>query len=80
LGWSGGRLFEQHLRSYVKNALGWKFDSSGVRHRGTGTWIDLESRAEDKGKEHEVRLEEKEMRVFEGLGLKYLKPTERCTL
>lgn len=80
LGWSGGRLFEQHLRSYVKNKLGWKFDSSGVRHRGTGTWIDLESRPEDKGREHEVTLEEKERRVFEGLGLEYLKPTERCTL
>lgn len=80
LGWSGGRLFEQHLRSYVKNALGWKFDSSGVRHRGTGMWIDLESKEEDKGREHEVTLEEKERRVFEGLGLEYLKPTERCTL
>jgi len=80
LGWSGGRLFEQHLRSYVKNALGLKFDSSGVRHRGTGTWIDLESREEDKGREHEVTLEEKERRVFEGLGLEYLKPEERCTL
>jgi DNA polymerase IV len=79
LGWSGGKLFEQHLRSWVKEKKGWKFDSSGVRHRGTGTWIDLERRAEDKGRETGITLEEKEKRVFEGLGLKYLEPTMRCT-
>lgn len=79
LGWSGGKLFEQHLRSYVKHEKGWKFDSSGVRHRGTGTWIDLESREEDRERKEEVTLVEKEKRVFEGLGLNYLLPTERCT-
>lgn len=77
LGWSGGTHFERDLRSYSREAKGWKFDSSGVRVVGTGAWVDLERREGDVDKD--LTLEEKEKRVFEGLGLIYRKPTERCT-
>ena len=77
LGWSGGNMFERDLRSYSRNEKGWKFDSSGIREVASGKWIDLETREGDV--DADVSLEEKERRVFEGLGLEYRLPTERCT-
>jgi DNA polymerase IV len=77
LGWSGGTMFERDLRSYSRKKKGWKFDSSGLRNLVDGRWVDLESReGEEVGS---VGLEEKEKRVFEGLGLEWREPTERCT-
>lgn len=76
LGWSGGTTFQRDLRRYCKKEKGLKFDSSGIRNRSNGMWVDIESsstngRAED--------MESAERRVFEGLGLPYRQPEERCT-
>lgn len=83
VGWSGGTTFERDLRRFAKNVKGWKFDSSGVRHRGSGEVLDLEGYfkyGDKEGKEGRAKtMEEAERRVFEGLGLEYREPTERCT-
>lgn len=76
LGWSGGTTFQRDLRRYCKKEKGWKFDSSGIRSRADGTWVDLEgsstgSKAPD--------METAERRTFEGLGLAWRRPEERCT-
>lgn len=71
LAWSGGTMFERDLRHYCKYVLNLKFDSSGVRRRDGGAWVDLESGDGD--------LLEKEKRVFSGLKLEWIEPTERCT-
>ena len=76
-GWTSGTTFQRDLRRYVKKKHGWKFDSSGVRSRATGEWIDLE-----KWRNPETRCKdwkEAERRVFEGIGLEYREPWERCT-
>ncbi|KAH9910041.1 Nucleotidyltransferase [Xylariomycetidae sp. FL2044] len=75
LGWSGATTFERDLRRYCKQAKGWKFDSSGIRSRADGEWIDLESR--DGRPAPDMLTAEK--RVFEGLGLEWRPPEERCT-
>lgn len=82
LGWSAGTTFERDLRRYAKSAKGWKFDSSGVRSRGSGQVIDIEGFYEYKGsigKGRASTMEQAEKRVFEGLGLVYREPWERCT-
>ena len=71
LGWSGGTTFERDLRWYCKNELGLKFDSSGIRNRSDGRWIDVEG--------DEIGLLRKEKKVFEYLKLEWREPTERCT-
>lgn len=71
LGWSGATQFERDLRGYCKEIKGVKFDSSGIRSNDDGTWMDYE-----KG---EMDLLMKEKKVFEGLGLDWVEPTERCT-
>lgn len=76
MGWSGGTTFERDLRRYCKAVKGWKFDSSGIRDRRDGSWVDVEGssrghRAPD--------MEAAERRVFEGLGLEWRRPEERCT-
>ena len=74
LGWSAGTTFERDLRRYAKYSKGWKFDSSGIRDRATGDVVDVEAvggRSES--------IEEAERKVFEGLGLEYKEPWERCT-
>lgn len=76
LGWSAGTTFERDLRRYAKNAKGWKFDSSGVRDRVSGKVLDLERRRDGEAPE---TPEEAERLVFEGLGLEYIPPEERCT-
>ena len=76
-GWTSGTTFQRDLRRFVKKEKGWKFDSSGVRDRATGNWIDLE-----RWRNEETRCKdwkEAERRVFEGLGLVYREPWERCT-
>lgn len=76
-GWTSGTTFQRDLRRYAKYVKGWKFDSSGVRERGSGRWVDLE-----RWTDHTMRCQswqEAERRVFEGLGLVYREPWDRCT-
>ena len=76
-GWSSGTTFQRDLRRWARKTRGWKFDSSGVRDRASGRWVDIE-RWSDPEKRAKTPLEA-ERRVFEGLGLEYLDPAERCT-
>lgn len=76
-GWTSGTTFQRDLRRYAKKVKGWKFDSSGVRERGTGRWVDLEGWADERTRCES--WEEAERRVFEGLGLVYREPWDRCT-
>lgn len=76
LGWTAGTTFERDLRRYAKAVKGWKFDSSGVRERATGREVDLEKRVDGSRCE---TPEEAERMVFEGFGLVYREPWERCT-
>ena len=76
-GWTSGTTFQRDLRRYVKHVKGWKFDSSGVRERGTGRWIDLEQWVDPKTRAK--NWQEAERRVFEGMDLEYRDPTERNT-
>jgi len=43
LGWSGGTTFQRDIRRFVNKVHGWKFDSSGVRDRGSGRVLDFEA-------------------------------------
>lgn len=82
VGWSGGTTFQRDLRRYAKNVKGWKFDSSGVRSRVNGDVVDLEGWNEYKGDIGTGTAKttiEAEKRVFEGMGLTYREPWERCT-
>ncbi|MCJ1340864.1 hypothetical protein MMC09_006160 [Bachmanniomyces sp. S44760] len=76
-GWSGGTTFQRDLRRYTKNTRGWKFDSSGVRDRGTGSWVDLEQWSNEATRAQ--TWQQAERRVFEGMGLEYREAWERCT-
>jgi len=81
-GWSGGTTFQRDLRRYCKNVKGLKFDSSGVRDRGNGEVVDVEGWREYKGSIGEGKagdMVQAERRVFEGLGLAFREPWERCT-
>ncbi|KAL7930564.1 Nucleotidyltransferase [Trichoderma chlorosporum] len=75
LGWSGETTFQRDLRRYCKAKMGLKFDSSGVRSRADGTWVDLESAERGPAPD----METAERRVFEGLDLEWRPPAERCT-
>ncbi|KAM0255295.1 hypothetical protein ACHAQJ_005885 [Trichoderma viride] len=75
LGWSGETTFQRDLRRYCKVKMGYKFDSSGVRNRADGSWVDLEG--SDRGPAPDMETAEK--RVFEGLELEWRPPAERCT-
>ncbi|KAL9042796.1 MAG: hypothetical protein Q9180_000333 [Flavoplaca navasiana] len=76
-GWTSGTTFQRDLRRYAKKVKGWKFDSSGVRERGSGRWIDLEGWGNPRTRSKDPF--EAEKRVFEGLGLQYREPWDRCT-
>ncbi|MCJ1478127.1 hypothetical protein MMC13_006803 [Lambiella insularis] len=76
-GWTSGTTFQRDLRRYAKYRKGWKFDSSGVRERGTGKWVDLERWTDVKARAK--TWQEAERRVFEGLGLEWREPEERNT-
>ena len=76
-GWTSGTTFQRDLRRYARKVKGWKFDSSGVRERGSGKWVDLElwNNPETRAPTWEAA----ERRVFEGMGLVYREPWDRCT-
>jgi DNA polymerase IV len=74
LGWSGGTTFQRDLRLFCKRERKLKFDSSGIRSREDGRWVDMES-----GPPPATDMETAERRVFEGLGLAYQAPEQRCT-
>ncbi|MCJ1434940.1 hypothetical protein MMC27_004310 [Xylographa pallens] len=76
-GWTSGTTFQRDLRRYAKHRKGWKFDSSGIRERGTGKWVDVERWTDIKTRAK--TWQEAEKRVFEGLGLEYREPWERNT-
>lgn len=76
LGWSGGTTFQRDLRRYCKKEKGFKFDSSGLRNRTDGSWVDLEDGAW-AGPAPDMETAEK--RVFSGLELVWRPPEERCT-
>lgn len=79
VGWSGATTFERDLRRYAEVERGWRFDSGGVRDRRTGEVVDLEGEDLARGWGVKTSWEEGERRVFEGLGLEWLEPEERCT-
>lgn len=74
LGWSGETTFQRDLRRYCKKEKGLKFDSSGIRDRKNGSWVDFES-----GDAAVESMDEAERRVFAGLGIPWRPPSERCT-
>jgi DNA polymerase IV len=74
MGWSGGTTFQRDLRRYVRKEHGWKFDSSGVRDRGNGQVVPLEGENGVDGS-----MIDAEKAVFNGMGLVYREPWERCT-
>ena len=74
LGWTSGTTFQRDLRRYARNVRGWKFDSSGVRNRSTGEVVELEGPEGVSGS-----MVDAEKKVFEGFGLPYREPWERCT-
>lgn len=76
LGWSGGTTFQRDIRRFSSNQKGWKFDSSGVRDRGSGMVVDLER---PRDGDEEDRWQDRERRVMEGLGIGYRDAPERCT-
>ena len=76
-GWTSGTTFQRDLRRYAKHAKGWKFDSSGIRERGTGKWLDVEKWTNVKTRAK--TWQEAERRVFEELGLEWREPWERNT-
>ena len=76
-GWTSGTTFQRDLRRYAKKVKGWKFDSSGVRDRVSGQWMDLEGWRNERTRCTDWK--EAERRVFEGLGLVYREPWDRCT-
>ena len=77
MGWSSGTTFQRDTRRYAKVVKGWKFDSSGVRDRRTGKWIDLEKSMDPE--ERAKTIPEAERRVFEGMEFEWREPWERCT-
>ncbi|KAK4448194.1 hypothetical protein QBC34DRAFT_449589 [Podospora aff. communis PSN243] len=76
LGWTSGTTFQRDLRRYCKKERSLKFDSSGVRSRVDGSWVDLESGPDGKPAPDMLTAER---RVFAGLELEYRPPEERCT-
>ncbi|KIW02105.1 uncharacterized protein PV09_06595 [Verruconis gallopava] len=74
LGWTSGTTFQRDLRRYARIVKGWKFDSSGIRDRTTGEVVELEGPDGVSGS-----MVDAEKRVFEGFGLEYREPWERCT-
>ncbi|KAK4103839.1 Nucleotidyltransferase [Parathielavia hyrcaniae] len=76
LGWTSGTTFQRDLRRYCKKERGLKFDSSGIRSRTDGSWVDLESGPDGSPAPDMLTAER---RVFAGLGLEYRPPEERCT-
>jgi DNA polymerase IV len=82
LGWSGGNTFQRDIRRWCKRVKAWKFDSSGVRDRRDGVWLDLEAPVKGgegrEGNEGDSWLD-RERRLMERLGIGWRPATERCT-
>ncbi|KAL2136777.1 hypothetical protein VTI74DRAFT_1429 [Chaetomium olivicolor] len=76
LGWTSGTTFQRDLRRYCKKERSLKFDSSGIRSRVDGSWVDLESGPDGEPAPDMLTAER---RVFAGLGLEWRPPEERCT-
>lgn len=73
-GWTSGTTFQRDLRRYAKKERNLKFDSSGIRSREDGHWVDFESVG---GEAKDLYTAEK--RVFAGLGLEWREPFDRNT-
>ncbi|KAK3327669.1 hypothetical protein B0T19DRAFT_170173 [Cercophora scortea] len=76
LGWTSGTTFQRDLRRYCKKERSLKFDSSGIRSRKDGSWVDLESGPDGQPAPDMLTAER---RVFAGLGLEWRAPEDRCT-
>ena len=76
-GWTSGTTFQRDLRRYARKIKGWKFDSSGVRDRAPGKWVDLEGWGNLKTRAG--TWEQAEKRVFENMGLEFFEPELRNT-
>ncbi|KAK7963840.1 hypothetical protein PG996_008474 [Apiospora saccharicola] len=76
MGWTSGTTFQRDLRRYCKTQKQLKFDSSGVRSRADGSWVDLESGPDGSPAPDMITAEQ---RVFKGLGLEWRPPEERNT-
>ncbi|KAL2197337.1 hypothetical protein P885DRAFT_35350 [Corynascus similis CBS 632.67] len=76
LGWTSGTTFQRDLRRYCKREKMLKFDSSGIRSRRDGSWVDFESGPDGSPAPDMLTAER---RVFAGLGLEWRPPEERCT-
>jgi DNA polymerase IV len=76
LGWTSGTTFQRDLRRYCKKERSLKFDSSGIRSRLDGSWVDFESGPDGEPAPDMLTAER---RVFAGLGLEWRPPEERCT-
>jgi DNA polymerase/3'-5' exonuclease PolX len=76
LGWTSGTTFQRDLRRYCKKERSLKFDSSGIRSRLDGSWVDFESGPDGSPAPDMLTAER---RVFAGLGLSWRPPEERCT-
>lgn len=76
LGWTSGTTFQRDLRRYCKKERSLKFDSSGIRSRMDGSWVDLESGPDGEAAPDMLTAER---RVFAGLELEWRPPEERCT-
>ena len=74
-GWTSGTTFQRDLRRYARKVKGWKFDSSGVRDRATGKWVDLERWGDLRTRAK--TWEEAEKSVFDGMGLEFFEPELR---
>ncbi|KAK8003641.1 GRASP55/65 PDZ-like domain-containing protein [Apiospora arundinis] len=76
MGWTSATTFQRDLRRYCKMEKRLKFDSSGVRSRTDGSWVDLESGPDGAPAPDMLTAE---ARVFKGLGLQWRPPEERNT-
>jgi DNA polymerase IV len=74
IGWSGGTTFQRDIRRYTRKEKGYRFDSSGIRNLSTGHVVELEGPNGVAGS-----MIDAEKAVFQGLGLEYREPWERCT-
>ncbi|KAK7935081.1 hypothetical protein PG985_000576 [Apiospora marii] len=76
MGWTSATTFQRDLRRYCKTEKQLKFDSSGVRSRVDGSWVDLESGPDGAPAPDMITAEQ---RVFRSLGLEWRLPEERNT-